>query len=144
MIAVLSRRRLRQLEATELVVESLRRDAWTLQVTVLHERTEKGLLRQALEKADADAVYWKSRAERFLDQIGLKMGIIVEPTMSEPPAPTVDKLEGVFAALGISELTRDKDPSPTAVATAPRVEGVDMAAAQAAIDATLADIGRFA
>lgn len=144
MITVVSRRRLRQLEATEALVESLRREHWTLSVSVLHERREKDLIQQAREKADADAAYWKSRAERFLDQIGLKTGIINEPTMTEPPAPTVDKLEGVFAAMGISTINPHKDPSSVAVATATRVEGVDPAAAQAAIDEALGDVRRRA
>lgn len=144
LIVLVSRRRLRQLEAAEALLTDLRREHWTLSVAVLHERAQKDLIGQARDKAEAEADYWKRRAERFLDQIGLKSGMISEPTMTEPPAPTVDKIEGIFAALGVSALTHDKDPSSLAVPTAPRVEGVDPAAAQAAIDDALGDVRRRA
>lgn len=98
------------------------------------------LVEQAREKADADARYWRERAERFLDQIGLRHGIITAPTMSPAPADEASsQAQSVFTALGIAEINH-KDSGPGAAAAAPRVTGVDPTAAQAAVDAVLADL----
>lgn len=139
------RSRLRQqLEKAEQLVEDLRRQNWTLSHAVLQERAEKDLIRQARDKADGDAGYWRGRCERFLDQIALKQQIISSPTMTEPEAPARDKLDNVFSALGVSEIHHDKSPASSAAPAAPTVTGVDAAAAQAAIEATLGDVRRLA
>lgn len=138
----IGRRRLRELEERAELAEDLRRQAWTLSHAVLREQAEKGLLRQALERAEADVAYWKARAEKFLDQIAFKQGMIISPTMTPEPAPTESHFDSVFAALGTSEINRDKGPAPASAApVAPTVEGVDAAAAQAAIAQALAGVG---
>lgn len=144
MIAFLSRRRLRQLETAEQLVNDLRQQSWTLSHAVLRAQAERDLIRQAKEKAEHDAAYWRERAERFLDQIALKQGIISMPTMTEPEAPAVDKLEGLFSAIGVAAINSDHSPAPGAASAAPTVTGVDPAAAQAAIDDALQDVRRLA
>lgn len=85
---------------------------------------------QAKTFHELDAKYWRECAERFIDQIGLRTGIISAPTMTEQPAPPVDKVSTVFDALGISEISsthRRPAGSPAAVV------GVDPVAAGAAV-----------
>lgn len=135
MIALIARSRLRQLEAD---VAELRRQTWLLSHQVAAERSERALVRQALEKAEQDAAYWKTRAERFLDQIAFQQGMISMPTMTEPEAPAGSDVDTVFSALGINELPNDKSPAAGAAPAAPSVTGVDGAAAQAAINEVLA------
>lgn len=139
----LTRRRLRQLEAAEDLVDSLRQQAWTLSHDVLKCQAERDLIRQAKEKAEADVVYWRTRAERFLDQIAFRQQIISMPTMTEPEAPAASTFDNVFSAIGVSAIN-DKSPGPGAASAAPTVTGVDPAAAQAAIDGVLHDVRRSA
>lgn len=103
-------------------------------------RIRLALVDQARSKADADALYWRLRAERFLDQIGLRSGVIVEPTMTEPPPSVASHMDTIFGALGHSEIHRDKDSAPGAATTAPTVTGVDLTAARAVVDETLAGV----
>lgn len=138
MLTLITRRRLRQLEAAELENKDLHKQTWLLSHQVLTERSEKGLIQQARDHYEELADYWKHRAELFIDQIGLRHGTIVQPTMQEPPAPVENKLEGVFGALGIAEINHDKAPSPGADSAAPRVEGVNPEAAKAAVEHALA------
>lgn len=132
------RSRLRaRLETAEALVESLRRQAWTLSHDVLRERAEKDLIRQARDQAQADVAYWKGRAEKFLDQIAFKQGMISMPTMTEPEGPAGTTVDTVFSALGVEAIHRDSEPAPVAAAAAMAVTGVDAAAAQAALDGLL-------
>lgn len=100
---------------------------------------ELDLTKQARATAEAQATYWRERAEKFLDQIALRQGIISEPTMTAAPEPTTSQAQSVFAALGIGEIN-SKDSGPGAAHAAPMLTGVDAAAAQAAVDAVLAEI----
>lgn len=100
------------------------------------------LVEQARAKADSDALYWRTRCERFLDQIGAKSGIIAGPTMTEPDTPVDSHFDTVFAALGTSEINTDKGPATGAAPAAPSVTGVNAEAAQQAVNDVLAGVGR--
>jgi hypothetical protein len=133
---MLRRTHYRKLELLQLNQEQ-RRDQLTN--ANIRLQVELGLLKQARAKADADAAYWRERAERFLDQIALRQGIISEPTMTTAPEPVESQAQSVFAALGISEINHSPS-GPGAATAAPLVTGVNAAAAQAAVDEILATI----
>lgn len=119
------------LERAQAELVELRRHVQALEHTLLNQRVRVELQHQALTKADADARYWRERAERFIDQVGLKSGIIAMPTMTEPePAPPSTSMDSVFSALGTSEIHRPTQPPATAVS----VLGVDAMDARAAVD----------
>lgn len=108
---------------------------------VIRLRQELALVRQAADKSEHDATYWRLRAERFIDQVGLRERIIAEPTMTDPPLPAADPMTTVFSSLGKSEIHQKQPPPGGAAHAAPTLTGVDPAAAQAAVDALLAGIG---
>lgn len=141
MIRIVSARRLRALEARVLALEQ---DRERLLVSNVKLVTERALLGQAREHADGLVVYWRTRAERFLDQIGASSGIISAPTMTDPaPAPT-DDMRSVFAAVGRSEINSPQlaSPTPAAASTAVApVVGVDPVVAKRAIDEALHGVG---
>lgn len=90
------------------------------------------LVEQARQKADEDVAYWRQRAEKFIDQVGVNTGMISAPTMAPAPEPPESQMAQVFTALGTSEL--HSHPSPDrAASAAPVVRGVDPAAAHAAV-----------
>lgn len=112
-------------------IAELRQHIQSLEHTLLNNRVRVELQQQALTKADADAKYWRERAERFIDQVGLKSGIIAMPTMTEPePARPSTSMDSVFSALGASAIN-EKITQPPAAGIA--VLGVDDAAAGAAV-----------
>jgi hypothetical protein len=90
------------------------------------------LVEQARAKADADAAYWRTRAEKFIDQIGVGSGTLSSPAMEPPRETTADDVRTIFSALGTSEINRD-NPPPGAATPAPVLRGIDPAAAQAAL-----------
>lgn len=98
------------------------------------------LLEQLKDRADADAAYWKTRAEKFLDQIGLRSGIISEPTMTPADSPVESRTDTVFRALGVAEINADKGSGPGAASTAPTVTGVNAKEAMAAVEDALAHV----
>jgi hypothetical protein len=100
---------------------------------------ELQLVKQAREKADHDATYWRERCERFLDQIALRAGMLSAPAMEAPTPSAPQDLGGVFAALNVGTINREPPPSGAAP-TAPVLRDVDPAAATAAVEALLADI----
>lgn len=130
----------RELDGAKALIESLQKQAWTLSHAVLQERAEKALILEAKARAETDADYWKTRAERFLDQIGLRQGIISVPTMTEPAPARESTVDSIFGALGMEELPRDKSPVPAAARTAATVIGVDPAAATAAVNDALESV----
>jgi hypothetical protein len=98
---------------------------------------ELRLVSQQRDKAEADVLYWRTRAERFIDQVGISHAILSAPAMVEPaPAPD-DRVGQVFSALGVQAINTT-DTSRTA--GPPAVNGVNPEAAQAA----LADFHRTA
>lgn len=137
MLRILTTRRLRQLERAEIDAKVFQDRAHGLAHTVLREQARIGLLEQARDKAVADADYWRARAERFIDQIALKQGIICTPTMTEEPAPEPDKIGSVFSALGHAEINTQTGPAGAAGA-APKVVGVDEAEARQAVQDLIA------
>jgi hypothetical protein len=94
------------------------------------------LVEQARAKADADTAYWRTRAEKFIDQIGVGSGTLSSPAMEPPREATADDVRTIFSALGTSEINRD-NPPPGAATPAPVLRGVDAAAAQAALQGVL-------
>lgn len=114
---------------------------WSREVAVARLRAELAAEVAARGRAEQDAQYWRTRAELFLDQIGLKSGTISTPTMTPPPAASEpDKLDTVFSSLGKSEIN-----STSAHAAAPAaVAGVSPQAAAAAIDDLLSSVPRTA
>lgn len=131
----------RDTEAAGARVDELRRRSSLLGHEVIKLRLELALVRQALEKAEHDATYWRLRAEKFIDQVALRERIIAEPTMTEPPQPAADPMQTVFSSLGKSEIHQLKPPPGGAAHAAPALIGVDATAAKAAIDELLAGIG---
>lgn len=129
MFSILLSSRLRKLEAAAYRA--------ALEVAVLQQQLVAEKEHRA--RAEQDAQYWRTRAELFLDQIGLKSGTISTPTMTPPPAaPEPDELHTVFSSLGKSEIH-----SKSAHAAAPAaVAGVNAAAAAAAIDDLLSAVPR--
>lgn len=105
---------------------------------VFRQQLELALVKQALAKAESDATYWKTRAEKFLDQIALRSGIISEPTMTPAGLPVESRQDTVFRALGVSEINADKGSGAGAGSTAPTVTGVNAADAMAAVHEALA------
>lgn len=138
MIRLVTARRLRQLLAD---VEDLRRSRWNLTRQVLVEQAKLRLVEQAKDAAESREIYWRQRAERFIDQIGARDGIISGPTMTEPAAPPEDRMLSVFGALGKSEINQDKAPAARAASSAaPLVTGVDATFARQLVDETLAAV----
>jgi hypothetical protein len=133
-ITVVTRRRLRRLELAEAENASLHRQLFAAGLQVQHERAAKDLVSQARDHAEHQATYWRERAERFLDQIAFKQGMIAQPTMTEPPGPPSHQLEQVFTAFGIGEIHKDHQPPADAARAAPvTVTGVDPTAAAEAL-----------
>lgn len=127
-------------EAAGAKLQDLERRSRLLGHEVIKLRLELALVRQAADKSDHDATYWRLRAERFIDQVGLRERIIAEPTMTDPPPPAADPMTTVFSSLGKSEIHPKEPPPGGAAHAAPTLTGVDPAAAQAAVDALLAGI----
>jgi hypothetical protein len=125
------------LEKAQAEVAELRRHVQALEHTLLNKHVRVELQQQALTKAEADATYWRQRAERFIDQVALRERIIATPTMTEPePAPT-SPMDSVFSALGQSEIRTKPQPPAAGIS----VLGVDADAAHAAVEDVLARVG---
>jgi hypothetical protein len=88
------------------------------------------LLEQARDKAEADARYWRTRAEKFIDQVALQSGTLSAPVMDPAPASQADDVRTVFSALGVSEINIT---TAEAARAAPAVRQVDSRAAAAAV-----------
>lgn len=140
MFIMLRRTHRRRLDELQRRYESQRDDLNTARHALLRLKVELELVNQARTKADVDAAYWKTRAERFMDQIGVRAGIISGPTMGEPEQPVESRFDSVLSALGKSEINVNKGPEPGAVATAPLVTGVNAADAMAAVNDVLATV----
>lgn len=120
------------------IADDRKRELRDLQTENLRLQVALPLVRQALAKAEHDAQYWRVRAEKFIDQIGLRDRILATPTMTdEPPAPTTS-MDSVFSALGVGEIHRDTTPPASAAHAAPAVTGVDADAAHTAVAELLA------
>jgi hypothetical protein len=100
-------------------------------------RIELALVSQARDKAEADVLYWRTRAERFIDQVGISHAILSAPAMAEPEPKADDKVGQVFEALGIGAINTTE---ASRTAGPPAVNGVSPEAAAAA----LADFHRTA
>jgi hypothetical protein len=133
------RRRRANAEHAAALLEGVRRELLKIRHEAERLRLELALVKQARDRADADVRYWRDRAEKFIDQIGMKYGTLSVPTMTAaPPDETKGShFDTVFAALGTSEINRDKNPPAGAAHAAPTVVGVDAAVAQAAVDELL-------
>lgn len=121
------------------IAEERRRELGQTREIVIRQQQELALTKQLLARADADVVYWKTRSEKFLDQIGLRTGIISEPTMTESEPPVESRHDTVFRALGVSEINH-KHPAAGAASAAPTVTGVNAADAMAAVSDVLAGV----
>lgn len=120
--------------------EDRRQELQQTRAIVMRQQLELALVKQARARADSDAAYWKLRAEKFLDQIGLRAGIISEPTMTPAEPPLESRQDTVFRALGVSEINADKGSGPGAASTAPTVTGVNAQEAMAAVEDALAHV----
>lgn len=107
----------------------LRQRIQSLEHALLNQRIRVELQGQALTRAEADVRYWRERAERFIDQIALKGGIIAMPTMTEPEPVLPTSVDSLLGTFGVSEINTKKTPSGAATA----VLGVNAADAQAAV-----------
>jgi hypothetical protein len=94
------------------------------------------LVDQARQKAEADVAYWRTRAEKFIDQIGVGSGTLSSPAMEPARETTGDDIRTIFTALGTSEINQDH-PLPGAATPAPVLRGVDAASARAALQNVL-------
>lgn len=122
------------------IAEDRRQELAQTRHVVIRQQLELALVKQAREKADTDAAYWKTRAEKFLDQIGLKTGMIFAPTMTESEPPADSRQNTVFRALGVSEINADKGSGAGAASAAPTVTGVNAFDAMAAVHDVLASV----
>lgn len=119
--------------------EDRRQELQQTRSIVIRQQLELALVKQARAKADTDCAYWKTRAEKFLDQIALRTGIISAPTMTESEPPTDSRTDTVFRALGRSEINH-RDPAAGAASAAPTVTGVNAEDAMAAVTDALASV----
>lgn len=129
------KRRRAAAERARTILEAMRHELQQARHEGEKLRIELALVKQARDRADHDAGYWRERAEKFIDQIGLKSAILVQPTMTPAPDTKPDShIDTVFAALGTSEINTHKDSHPGAArAAVPVVTGVDAAVAGAAV-----------
>jgi hypothetical protein len=121
-------------------LQHLRELRLKLNMAVARQQGQVELLTQARDAYQQQADYWRARAERFMDQIGLSSGIISAPTMTEPASPEPDDVKSVFAALSVESVNTKESPTRAAAPTAVSVSGVDSAAAKAAVDEVLASV----
>lgn len=106
-------------------------------------RVQTAHLLEAQADLRAQVEYWRSRAERFLDQIGATSGIIAAPTMTEPRAGAPsDDMRSVLGALGIDTISSDaaRFSSPPRPADSTAVTGVNAEAAARAVREALSDL----
>lgn len=134
------RRRAARREQARTAIEGLRTELQRARHDLHRVDVELQLTRQARDKAEGDATYWRQRAERFLDQIALRAGMLSEPAMTEPPPNLLSQADTIFGALGQTAINQDNGPMASAAPAAPRVTGVDVTAARELIDDTLAGI----
>lgn len=114
------------------LAEDRQRELRELQHANVRGQVELALTRQARDKAERDANYWRTRAEKFIDQVGLRERIIATPTMTEDTPAPQSSMDSVFSALGHAEINTKSRPAGPA-STGPAVTGVDTEAAKAAV-----------
>lgn len=113
--------------------EQLHLEVRELERLNLRLQVELPLVRQARDRAEQDAQYWRRRAEMFIDQVGLRERIINTPTMTEEPPPAPSSMDTVFGALGVAEIHAQTPAETGAGHTAPLVTGVNMEDAKRAV-----------
>ncbi len=53
--------------------------------------------------------YWRTRAERYMDAIGVKQGVIASPVMMDTPrVPSTNAIGQIFEALRVTEVDTTK------------------------------------
>jgi hypothetical protein len=122
----------RVVEELQRIIENRRDECLRSTEARLRLQIRLELVEQARAKADTDAAYWRTRAEKFIDQIGVASGTLSSPAMEPPREATADDVRTIFSALGTSEINRD-NPPPGAATSAPVLREIDSAAAQAAL-----------
>lgn len=87
--------------------EAARLREMALDRELYHAQAVNEALTAQLEECRRRETYWRTRAEKFMDQIALRNGNISEPTMSEmPPGPP--PAAAVFGAFARTEINLDK------------------------------------
>lgn len=87
----------------------------------LREEMLKQLLLAETRRADAAEAresYWRTRCEKFIDQVALRQGIIAEPSMREVPPPPQSAASTAFGALATTEINGQKKKKDTLAVSA--------------------------